>query len=203
MTRIKKSRKPGAGSSGKMRLSKEKLRELREMKEHRNKKHSGNKAGTRNAQDTKKATDDKRSQNQHDARKGSKKPISLVPEAKMVATPEEVKFNRNLKPMASLDHSKRELLTPQQELESIENDQKLMSLLERQNAGETLVGKDAKYLNSKVARHQALCEILGITDEDDYEDEDMYDDEDMLDQFMSSDLADEWLDDEEDEGEWK
>jgi hypothetical protein len=203
MTRIKKTRKPGSGFNGKMRLSKEKLRELREMKEQRSKKHSGNKAGTRNAQDAKKLNDDKHSAKQQDARKGSKKPISLVPETKVEKAVDEVKFNRNLKPMASLDHSKRELLTPQQELESIENDQKLMSLLERQNAGETLVGKDAKYLNSKVARHQALCEILGISDEDDFDDEEMYDDEDMLDQFMSSDLADEWLDDEDDEEEWK
>ena len=59
--------------------------------------------------------------------------------------------------------------------------------------GETLLGKDAKYLNAKVARHQALCELLGINDDDEF------DDEDMLDQYMSGDLADEWLNDDEED----
>ena len=42
-----------------------------------------------------------------------------------------------------------------------------------------------------MSRHQAICELLGITDDDEF------DDEDMMDQYMSN-LADEWLDDEED-----
>ncbi|MEC8206659.1 MAG: Der GTPase-activating protein YihI, partial [Pseudomonadota bacterium] len=126
-----------------------------------------------------------------DSRLGSKKPISLVPEAEVAQ--QQPEFKRHLQPQVELRKVGEPELTQEQELEQIENDQKLMSLLERQNAGEVLVGKDIKYLNAKVERHQALCDLLGI------EDEDEFDDEDMLDQFMSNDLADEWLSDDDEE----
>ncbi len=188
MTRKKKSRK--LGSNGSLRLSKDKLRELRALKEQRSKKTTGNAAGSRNAQESKQviAANQKAAK---DSRVGSKKPISLVPEqTKPVST--EPEFKRNLKPSVELKKVDNTALTPEQELEQLENDQKLLSLIERQNAGELLVGKDAKYLNAKVARHQVLCEMLGI---DDFDDE-FEDGQDELDQFMSNDLADEWLDDE-------
>ena len=190
MTRKKKSRKIGTGGNGSFRLSKEKLAELRALKEQRVKKRTGNKAGTRNAQD---ALNEQQSSGKQrkDTRLGSKKPISLVPE--VASTEQQPVFKRHLKPQVELRKVNEPELSPEQELEQIENDLKLMSLLERQNAGEVLVGKDAKYLNAKVARHQALCDLLGI------EDEDEFDDEDMLDQFMSNDLADEWLNDDDEE----
>jgi hypothetical protein len=189
MTRKKKSRKTGSGGNGSFRLSKEKLSELRAVKDQRVKKQTGNKAGMRNAQEAL-VDPELNTKQRKDQRLGSKKPISLVPEQDIVQEPE---FQRHLKPSVALRKVTEPELTPEQELEQLENDVKLMSLLERQNAGETLLGKDAKYLNAKVARHQALCEILGIDDDDEM------DDEDMLDQFMSSDLADEWLDDDEED----
>ncbi|MFY8351509.1 Der GTPase-activating protein YihI [Pseudoalteromonas sp. SSM20] len=190
MTRKKKSRKIGSGGNGSFRLSKEKLAELRALKEQRVKKRTGNKAGTRNAQEVMDEHNTSGKQRK-DTRLGSKKPISLVPEA--AAIEQQPEFKRHLQPQVELRKVVEPELTQEQELEQIENDQKLMSLLERQNAGEVLVGKDAKYLNAKVARHQTLCELLGI------EDEDEFDDEDMLDQFMSNDLADEWLNDDDEE----
>lgn len=190
MTRKKKSRKIGTGGNGSFRLSKEKLAELRALKEQRVKKRTGNKAGTRNAQDALNEQQGTGKQRK-DSRLGSKKPISLVPEA--AVTQQQPEFKRHLQPQVELRKVGEPELTPEQELEKIENDQKLMSLLERQNAGEVLVGKDIKYLNAKVERHQALCDLLGI------EDEDEFDDEDMLDQFMSNDLADEWLSDDDEE----
>lgn len=190
MTRKKKSRKIGTGGNGSFRLSKEKLAELRALKEQRVKKRTGNKAGTRNAQDALNEQQGAGKQRK-DSRLGSKKPISLVPEAEVAQ--QQPEFKRHLQPQVELRKVGEPELTPEQELEQIENDQKLMSLLERQNAGEVLVGKDIKYLNAKVERHQALCDLLGI------EDEDEFDDEDMLDQFMSNDLADEWLSDDDEE----
>lgn len=194
MTRKKKSRK--LGSNGSLRLSKDKLRELRTMKEQRTKKLKGNAAGSRNAQESKEEISTAQRQGK-DSRVGSKKAISLVPEQQTVqnTAPE---FKRNLKPSVELRKVNQPELTPEQELEQLESDQKLLSLIERQSAGEMIVGKDAKYLNAKVARHQKLCEILGIND--DYEDkfeDDFGGAQDELDQFMSNDLADEWLDDEE------
>ena len=188
MTRKKKSRKVGSGGNGSFRLSKEKLAELRAVKEQRVKKQTGNKAGMRNSQE-KHVEPELNTKQRKDHRLGSKKPISLVPEQDIVQEPE---FQRHFTPSVALRKVVEPELTPEQELDQLENDVKLISLLERQNAGETLLGKDAKYLNAKVTRHQALCELLGIDDDDEF------DDEDMLDQYMSSDLADEWLDDEED-----
>jgi len=190
MTRKKKTRKVAA--NGTPRLSKEKLQALRALKEQRSKKTKGKKPGSRNAPEILVKEQSNTTTNK-DPRVGSKKPISLVAEPQPTKSNTQPEMKRHLQPQVELRKVGEPELTPEQELEQIENDQKLMSLLERQNAGEVLVGKDIKYLNAKVERHQALCDLLGI------EDEDEFDDEDMLDQFMSNDLADEWLSDDDEE----
>ena len=95
-------------------------------------------------------------------------------------------------------------LTPEQELEALENDERLLKLVERHERGELLTGKDAKYFNSRIARHQALCELLGIEDEDDDYEDDFEDDFDVeggsdFDKYLSDDLANEWYDDEDED----
>ena len=195
MSRQKKSRKGPSQSTGKMRLSKEKLQELRALKDHRPKKHKGNKAGSRNAIDE---TADNNSINQNVKKPkglGSKKPIDLTPgnKATVVNKPEPI-MNRDLKPAAELKKATLIQLAPEQELEQLENDQRLLDLIDRNEAGELLTGKDAKYFNAKVARHEELCELLGLVD-----DEDEFDapEESKLDQYLSNDLANEWMDEEE------
>lgn len=126
-----------------------------------------------------------------DPRVGSKKPISLVAEPQSAESNTQPEMKRHLQPQVKLTTAV-ETLTPEQELEQLENDERLMALLERHERGELLTGKDAKYFNRGIARHQELCEILGIDDE--FEEGDMLDD-DPMDQFMSNDLANEWLDD--------
>ncbi|MCF7517551.1 MULTISPECIES: Der GTPase-activating protein YihI [Pseudoalteromonas] len=199
MSRKKKSRK--IPSNGPVRLSKEKLREMRALKEQRVKKTKGAKAGTRNAPDALK--DDKATTNSQpkDKRTGSKKPVSLVaPKAEP-----KVEMKRNLKPMVELKKVNEPELTPEQELEALESDERLLKLVERHERGELLTGKDAKYFNSRIARHQALCELLGIEDEDDDYEDDFEDDFDAegesdFDKYLSDDLANEWFDeDDEDE----
>ena len=193
MTRKKKSRKIAV--NGTPRLSKEKLQELRAIKEQRKKKSKGAKAGSRNAPDAlKDEVKRNTSSDSQDKRLGSKKPISLKPEA---AKPESSapKMMRHLKPQVELKEVKP-TLSPEQELEQLENDPRLMKLLEQHERGELITGKDAKFFNKAVARHQALCETLGIDDE--FEEDDMIED-DPLSAFMSDNLANEWCEDDEEE----
>ncbi|MBS3799132.1 Der GTPase-activating protein YihI [Pseudoalteromonas sp. BDTF-M6] len=188
MTRKKKSRK--VINNGTARLSKDKLRELRALKELRAKKKTkGAQAGNRNSQLLKVESTEAKGGASGDNRVGSKKPVSLTPEA-VTAQPQKPQVRKDLKPQAVLSTYIEPELTPEQELEQLESDERLLALIERHDNGEILQGKDAKYFNAKVERHQQLCEILGL-DDDDFED-----DEDLLDDYMNDSLADEWLDDE-------
>ncbi|KZN31546.1 Der GTPase-activating protein YihI [Pseudoalteromonas luteoviolacea] len=191
MTRKKKSRK--LGENGTPRLSKEKLRELRAIKEQRVKKKKGNKAGTRNAQEAKVEVTSQ-SGKHIDPRAGSKKKVALVPEQS--PQPKTPQMNRHLKPQVTLSKAHEPELTLEEELQQLENDERLMKLLELHERGELLTGKDAKFFNRAIARHQELCELLGIDDE--FEEEDMVEADPLAD-FVSNDLADEWLNDDEDE----
>ncbi|QUI69473.1 Der GTPase-activating protein YihI [Pseudoalteromonas sp. M8] len=188
MTRKKKTRKVAA--NGTPRLSKEKLQALRTLKEQRSKKTKGKKPGSRNAPEILVKEQSNTTTNK-DPRVGSKKPISLVAEPQPTKSNTQPEMKRHLQPQVKLTTAV-ETLTPEQELEQLENDERLMALLERHERGELLTGKDAKYFNRGIARHQELCEILGIDDE--FEEGDMLED-DPMDQFMSNDLANEWLDD--------
>lgn len=188
MTRKKKTRKVAA--NGTPRLSKEKLQALRALKEQRSKKTKGKKPGSRNAPEILVKEQSNTTTNK-DPRVGSKKPISLVAEPQPTKSNTQPEMKRHLQPQVKLTTAVQ-TLTPEQELEQLENDERLMALLERHERGELLTGKDAKYFNRGIARHQELCEILGIDDE--FEEGDMLED-DPMDQFMSNDLANEWLDD--------
>lgn len=190
MSRTKKSRKSPA--NGPVRLSQDKLKEMRALKEQRVKKTKGAKPGSRNAPDLL----DSESQNSNhapkDKRVGSKKPVPLI----ATAPEPKVEMKRNLKPAIELKKVIEPEFTPEQELEALENDERLLKLVERHEKGEMLTGKDAKYFNSRIARHQALCEILGIEDEDEDEFEDDLESQGNsdFDQYLSDDLANEWLD---------
>ncbi len=174
-------------------MSKDKLKELRALKEMRTKKHKGAKPGSRNAPvtDTLAGGSDKKPQ---DKRVGSKKPVPLVIEPQET----QIELKRHLKPQVELKTVSMPELTPEQELAELEQDERLLKLVERHEQGELLKGKDAKYFNAKIARHQVLCELLGI--EDDEFEEDEFEQADDYSAFLNNDLADEWLnDDDEDE----
>ncbi|MDP4985266.1 Der GTPase-activating protein YihI [Pseudoalteromonas tunicata] len=181
------------GSLAPKKLSKDKLKEMRALKEVRAKAKTGNKPGTRNAVEGKNSQQETNVKKDSQPGKGSKKPVSLVAGAAAVIVPEPV-LKRHLEPQVELKKVAPVELSPEQELEQLENDQRLLDLIDRHESGELLVGKDAKYFNTKIARHQALCELLGIEDEDDDEQGD-----DLYSQFLSNNLADEWLDDDEDD----
>jgi ribosome assembly protein YihI (activator of Der GTPase) len=188
MSRTKKSRKSPA--NGPVRLSQDKLTEMRALKEQRVKKTKGAKPGSRNAPDALNSDGQNSNTGSRDKRVGSKKPVPLIAN---VVEP-KVEMKRNLRPAVELKKVMQPEQTPEQELEALENDERLLKLVERHEAGDLLTGKDAKYFNSRIDRHQALCELLGI--EDDVEDDLVEESNSDFDQYLSNDLANEWLDDE-------
>lgn len=155
MTRQKKTR--SVGSNGQRHLPAQEIRKTRAPKEETKKKGAGLKSGSRNSMVQEKAGSADNRLNK-DKRIGSKKPIALVPEAELqLIVPQ---------PKASLAKVKPEVLSPEQELQQIENDTYLQQLLERVEQDEILTGKDAKYFNAKTARLEQLLQQLGLTEED-------------------------------------
>ncbi|MFT4924357.1 MAG: ribosome assembly protein YihI (activator of Der GTPase) [Phenylobacterium sp.] len=177
MTRQKKNRTSGPLAPAQKPRQKNSIRE--ESRSQRLKKHKGLKSGSRNAQEAN-SQNTGGSQQQQDPRHGSTTPISLNP----AKAPEKI---RDLKPQVVLTKNPTLPVDPEQELLAIENDERLLALLERVDNDEVLKGKDAKYFNAATARHQALMEQLGF-DNDDDEDEEEED---------SRSLAEQWEDDDE------
>ena len=132
--------------------------ESRELK--RKRKHKGLPSGSRfNGQDNNQ--NNNATKTIKDPRIGSKKPISLV-----------VDDNSSIKNIDKINQSKiaKAKLTPQQELEQLENDTKLDQLLDLVEQGKTLTDEQQTYLDNKLNRIDKLMQILGYEDED-FEDE--------------------------------
>ncbi|QDY43509.1 Der GTPase-activating protein YihI [Candidatus Pantoea soli] len=150
------------------RKSREELnQEARDRK--RDKKHSGHKAGSRANPETQSASKGK-SNKSADPRLGSKKPVALVADG----TTQTVK-----KPAAQpKPKAEKVRLTPQEELAKLENDERLDTLLDRLENGETLSGEEQAWLDETLDRIDELMETLGIALDDDAEDEQA--EEDMM-----------------------
>ena len=150
------------------RKSREELnQEARDRK--RDKKHSGLKAGSRANPEAQAAQKGQGKKNQ-DPRVGSKKPIALVADGK---TQPEKKPVVKAKPKAE-----KVRLSPQEELSKLENDERLDTLLDRLENGETLSGEDQAWLDQTLDRIDELMETLGIALDDEAEDEQA--EEDMM-----------------------
>lgn len=130
----------------------------------RQKKHRGHSAGSR-ASGGEQAQGSKGSAQQKDPRIGSKKPIALGVTQVQTAKPKQPK-----------PKSEKPMLTPQAELDMLENDERLDALLERLEEGETLSAEEQSWVNAKLDRIDALMEELGIAYEDDEEEEEKTDD---------------------------
>ncbi len=176
MTRIKKSRT--SGQIGIRHKPAAEARQERERPVETKKKGSGLKSGSRNSQVEVIQQTPTASKNK-DPRHGSKKPIALVVDAneqKLLQKPV------NFQPKAQLGKVKPVEMTLEQELAQLEQDEKLLDLVERVENGEILTGKEAKYFNAKTARHTELIELLDL-DEDLDEEEAL----DPLSQFEKTD----------------
>lgn len=133
----------------------------------RQKKRRGNVAGARTQ------TDQGQQKGQGgakgaDPRIGSKKPVPLLVET----------LYNNSKPVRKRAEPKPRL-TPEEELNQLENDDRLDGLLERLEEGDTLDDADQAYVDSMLDRIDTLMEQLGIELGDDEEEEEEKQ-EDML-----------------------
>nr|WP_086938362.1 Der GTPase-activating protein YihI [Thaumasiovibrio occultus] len=149
MTRKKKARK--VGSEGPAQYREKSISQLDKegLARKKARKRKGQQAGARHS-----AESAKRAQAQtavKDPRLGSKKPISLVVEAKPHPKSNEAKRQRKV--------------GAAQELEMLENDVQLMALLDRLDNGEKLGAGLQQYVDEKLDRIEQLMDQLGLLDE--------------------------------------
>jgi len=156
MTRIKKNRTEKSIGAAKKPL----LKQAERIKALSKKKGKGRPSGAKaNIDGAKKS----RAGSGHginkpiDAKIGSKKAIELVPQA----------ASKTLEPRVTLKKLKPQpVLSPEQQLANIENDERLNSLLDQLDAGDELSAKDSAYIDHQTAHHRKLLEELGIDDDD-------------------------------------
>lgn len=129
--------------------------ESRELK--RKRKHKGLPSGSRfNNTDNNKNNNTQKAVK--DPRIGSKTPIALV-----------VDTNTNTTKVVKQPKPKKTVLSPQQELEQLENDPKLDMFLDLVEQNGKLTKEQQTYLDSRLNRIDELMQELGYTD-DDFED---------------------------------
>ncbi|MGU3416279.1 Der GTPase-activating protein YihI [Enterobacteriaceae bacterium C34A] len=130
----------------------------------RDKKHRGHASGSR-ASGGEAAAGGKKQGQQKDPRVGSKTPIPLGAVERPVT--------RQQKPK-----SEKPMLSPQAELDLLENDERLDALLERLKEGHTLTADEQTWVNAKLDRIDELMQQLGLSydDEEDEEEEDAKED---------------------------
>lgn len=190
MTRSKKSRKPGTGSSGVRKADKD---ALAIVKEKRLRKKTGNKPGTR--QVTKSKTDAQTNAQNKDPRLGSKKPIELIKVAPVKAQP-KVKAPKvvDIPQVRVVDSTESDLM---QELARIEEDEQLQTILAKQEDDITLSESEVEYFNKLMDRHQEISSQLGLDEEDDEEflttSQQPLSEEDLWRKFNDTDFDDEEL----------
>ncbi|MFQ1005035.1 Der GTPase-activating protein YihI [Gilliamella sp. CG22] len=123
----------------------------------RKRKHKGLPSGSRFNNETKK--NKPTAKTVKDPRIGSKKPISLIVD-------ESVKSTNKIKQ----PKTQKLVLSPEQELEQLENDPKLEQLLDLVESGSQLTKEQQTYLDTKLNRIDELMQQLGYS-VDDFEDE--------------------------------
>ncbi|GAC06265.1 GTPase-activating protein [Paraglaciecola agarilytica] len=168
MPRKKKSRKIGQIGTP---LAPKTNRKPAPASPKRNKKTLGKPAGTRNNPEQTNSQS-KPNKTVKDPRVGSKKPIPLVVDDKPKAKVAKPKF-----------------FSPAQELESIEQNERFALLLEKLDSDVALTRDEKAFVNKLTARHQELCDLLGIADEDDSaENSESSAENDLYEQFESIDI---------------
>ncbi|MFM5567567.1 Der GTPase-activating protein YihI [Aeromonas veronii] len=152
------AKQPTRKPTGKRKESDVSAQEGRERK--RAAKRKGLKAGSRQQVEQPKSKSG--NSQSKDPRIGSRKPVVLVVDDKQ---------NKPTAPKAVKE--KTLVMTPEQELASIENDDRLNDLLDRLDAGETLEAAEQAWVDQRVDRYQELMDELGIIDNDDDEDDEL------------------------------
>lgn len=120
----------------------------------RTKKKNGNKPGTRNSEVEAQINSSQRTKK--DPRIGSKEPVDLLRYKNAAAN--------------KAPESKVKYKTPKHELDAIEADEKLQTLLDKQES-KALSKPEKEYVDEKIARHLVLCDLLGIDAQEELEHE--------------------------------
>ena len=168
MARTKKSRKPGGAPTAKPKLSKVELASV----EKRLRKKNGKKPGNRQQEAMLVKNPDQQSDKHKDPRIGNKTPIDLgkamVQAKSKPAKPAKSKQN----PIAAIrvvneeaDQSSAQELNLAQELENIESDERLQTILTKQEEELALTEQEVDYFNEMMERHQLLSEKLAENEE--------------------------------------
>ncbi len=129
----------------------------------RQKKHRGNAPGSR-AGAAQQGASGKKGAGEKDPRIGSKKPIELGAKSAPAKAPV----------------AKKVVLSPREELDKLESDDRLDGLLERLENGETLSSDDQNWVNAKLDRIDELMQQLGLSYDDDEEEGEEEVQEDMM-----------------------
>ncbi len=160
-------KKPTSAPRGKtQRKSREEVdQESRDRK--RQKKHRGHVPGSRASGGGASSGSGQKSQAK-DPRTGSKKPVPLGVTAPQTPT-------RQQKP-----RSEKPMLSPQAELDMLENDERLDALLERLEEGENLTADEQNWVDAKLDRIDELMQQLGLSYDDEDEEEEEEGKEDMM-----------------------
>ncbi|WP_448213999.1 Der GTPase-activating protein YihI [Colwellia sp. MEBiC06753] len=160
MTRKKKSRKPGVGSSGALKVDKT---QLFSSKDKKPKKKTGNAAGNRQQEAKANKTNSNTGNVNKDPRIGSKKPIVLVKES---AAPEKKKASAGRKQsgIAGIRVIEQAPSIAQQ-LAAIEADERLQLILSKQEQDEALTAEEIDYYNQLMDEYETLSEQLPPEDE--------------------------------------
>ena len=188
MSRSKKSRKPGVGSSG---LPKPKLdkKTLAQTTDKKPKKKNGKTAGNRQLE----AKDNKVGQQQNtqarDPRLGSKKPIVLTKDS---IPQTEIAKPKQQKPIAAVRKIEPSDSLPIR-LAAIEEDEHLLAIIAKQEENIGLNEEEIDYFNKLMDEHAKISNILGIDEEDDVEEDTKprkdLSEEDLWDKLDSSDFS--------------
>ena len=193
MARTKKSRKPGGAPTAKPKLSKVELASV----EKRLRKKNGKKPGNRQQEAMLVKNPDQQSDKHKDPRIGNKTPIDLgkamVQAKSKPAKPAKSKQN----PIAAIrvvneeaDQSSAQELNLAQELENIESDERLQTILTKQEEELALTEQEVDYFNEMMGRHQLLSEKLAENEEpeDESNSVDISSEEDLWDKLDNSSL---------------
>lgn len=163
MSRNKKSRKPGTGSSAAPKLDKKTVVARAPAKP---KKHCGKEPGNRQKEAMQKPVQVNPSNKNKDPRLGNKTPIALgTPVAEPVKTSMPKKAQEKPSPIAAIKVVDGPLSTAEQ-LAKIEQDPRLLDIIEKQETDIELSEEEVNYFNTLMAQHEELSQELGLDDED-------------------------------------
>ena len=178
MSRSKKSRKPGGAPTAKPKLSKQELANV----EKRTRKTTGKVAGNRQKEAMPEQTDSNQQGANKDPRLGNKTPIVLgkiITKAEKAKQAKAKQASQKSAPIASIRFVEDTVventvveLSPEQELDAIEQDETLQSILAKQEDDIALTEQEVDYYNDKMERHQVLSAELGLDEDDDASDSD-------------------------------